>query len=385
MTELDILVTILFMTVIGALIGGFTNYIAIKMLFRPYKALYIGKWRLPFTPGLIPKRRDELSTQLGRTIVQHLLTPETFKKRFFNEEMAQKTERWIQNQLNVHVFQSPRTLNGWLEGVGQHGVDARIEAKLDELVERQALSLASYIDGKTVGELVPDKWKEETELKMVQGAKYAIDRGSDFFASLEGRAAIKNLLDEFLASRGRIGSVLHSILGESRPLVDRLQPEIIKFLNSPRTFELVVTLAYGEWEKFQERKADDLLKEFDFEPLLLAVKQYAKEIANVEGRLNATLAETWPTGVEWTRTNFTPLVTEFIFQQGEEKLEEALLKVDIEGMVKTQVDSLPLERLEELVLGISQRELKMITALGFILGGFIGIFQGLFSIMMNSI
>ncbi|WP_152602441.1 DUF445 domain-containing protein, partial [Planococcus sp. CAU13] len=72
------------MALIGALIGGFTNFIAIKMLFRPYKTMYIGKWRVPFTPGLIPKRRDELSTQLGRTIVQHLLTPETFKKRFLN-------------------------------------------------------------------------------------------------------------------------------------------------------------------------------------------------------------------------------------------------------------------------------------------------------------
>lgn len=385
MTELNIFVTIFIMMIIGALIGGFTNYIAIKMLFRPYKALYIGKWRLPFTPGLIPKRRDELSTQLGRTIVQHLLTPETFKKRFFNEEMAQKTERWIQNQLNVHFFQSSRTINEWLEGVGQHGIDARVEAKLDELVDRQALSLAEYIEGKTVGELVPDKWKEETELKLVQGTKYAIDRGSDYFSSLEGRATIKNFLDEFLASRGRIGNMLHSLLGESRTIVDRIQPEIIKFLNSPRTFELVVTLAYGEWEKFQDRKADELLKEFDFKPALRTVKQYVRETANVEGRLNATLADTWPTGVEWTRTNFTPLVTEFIFQQGEEKLEEALLKIDIEGMVKTQVDSLPLERLEELVLGISQRELKMITALGFVLGGIIGVFQGLFSLMMNSL
>ncbi|MGI2329439.1 DUF445 domain-containing protein [Planococcus sp. YIM B11945] len=384
MTELNILVTILFMTVIGALIGGFTNYIAIKMLFRPYKALYIGKWRLPFTPGLIPKRRDELSTQLGRTIVQHLLTPETFKKRFFHEEMVEKTESWIQNQIEVQVFQSPNSLNDWLGAVGQQNIEARVEAKLDGLVERQALLLASHIDGKTVGELIPDRWKEETELKMVNGVKYAIDRGSDYFASLEGRATIKNFFDEFLASRGRIGNMLHSLLGESRTIVDRIQPEIIKFLNSPRTFELMVTLAYGEWEKFQDRKADDLLKEFDFGPAIETVKQYVKETANVDGRLNATLADTWPTGLEWTRTNFTPLVTEFIFQQGEEKLEGVLRKIDIEGMVKTQVDSLPLERLEELVLGISQRELKMITALGFILGGFIGIFQGIFSITINS-
>ena len=49
------------MAFIGALIGGITNHLAIKMLFRPHEAKYIGSWRVPFTPGLIPKRRDELA------------------------------------------------------------------------------------------------------------------------------------------------------------------------------------------------------------------------------------------------------------------------------------------------------------------------------------
>lgn len=382
---MNILLTIGLMALIGALIGGFTNFVAIKMLFRPYKAMYIGKWRLPFTPGLIPKRRDELSTQLGRTIVQHLLTPETFKKRFLNEEMSTKAERWLQNQLDRHVFQSANSINDWLESAGQQGIPGKIEMKLDELVDRQAQSLQSYTEGKTIRELLPENWREETELKMIQGLKYVIDQGSDYFASVEGRQTIKTFMDEFLSSRGRLGNMLHSLFGESKVLVDRIQPEIIKFLNSPRTFELMATLAYGEWEKLQDRKADDLLKEFDFGPALDAVKQYVKETVNVEGRLDATLAETWPTGLEWTSKNFTPLVVEFAFQQGETKLEEALQKINMEGMVKEQVDSLPLSRLEELVLGISQRELKMITALGFLLGGIIGVVQGVLSLTLNTL
>ena len=43
------------------------------MLFRPHEAKYIGSWRVPFTPGFIPKRRDELAKQLGNTVIQHLL------------------------------------------------------------------------------------------------------------------------------------------------------------------------------------------------------------------------------------------------------------------------------------------------------------------------
>ena len=51
---------ILFMVVVGAVIGGVTNVIAIRMLFHPFKPYYIFKMRIPFTPGLIPKRREKL-------------------------------------------------------------------------------------------------------------------------------------------------------------------------------------------------------------------------------------------------------------------------------------------------------------------------------------
>ncbi|WP_033543271.1 DUF445 family protein, partial [Planococcus sp. CAU13] len=309
---------------------------------------------------------------------------ETFKKRFLNEEMSAKAEKWLHNQLDRHVFQSPNTINEWLESAGQTGIPEKIEIKLDELVDRQVLSLQDYAEGKTIRELMPENWREETELKILQGLKYAIDQGSDYFSSMEGRHTIRTFMDEFLSSRGRFGNMLHSLFGEARLLVDRIQPEIIKFLNSPRTFELLATLAYGEWEKLQDRKAEDILKEFDFEPAIDAVKQYVKETANIEGRFDATLAETWPTGLEWTSKNIILLVVEFAFEQGEVKLEEALQKINMEGMVKEQVDSLPLNRLEELVLGISQRELKMITALGFLLGGVIGVVQGILSLALNT-
>ena len=57
-----------------------------KMLFRPHRPIYIGKFQVPFTPGLIPKRRDELAVQLGKMVVEHLLTPEGIGKKLTNEE-----------------------------------------------------------------------------------------------------------------------------------------------------------------------------------------------------------------------------------------------------------------------------------------------------------
>lgn len=50
--------------IIGSVIGYFTNFLAIKMLFRPLKPVKIGSFTLPFTPGIIPKRKNQLAKAL---------------------------------------------------------------------------------------------------------------------------------------------------------------------------------------------------------------------------------------------------------------------------------------------------------------------------------
>jgi len=57
--------------IIGALIGAFTNFIAIKMLFRPLKPVMIGRFKLPFTPGIIPRHQEELANALSETVYKN--------------------------------------------------------------------------------------------------------------------------------------------------------------------------------------------------------------------------------------------------------------------------------------------------------------------------
>lgn len=45
---------------VGGIIGYVTINIAIRMLFRPHKAKYLLGLKIPFTPGIIPKRRGAL-------------------------------------------------------------------------------------------------------------------------------------------------------------------------------------------------------------------------------------------------------------------------------------------------------------------------------------
>ncbi len=58
----------------GAFIGWFTNYVVIRMLFRPLRPWRVLGFRLPLTPGIIPAKRHDLAVNIGRMVGDRLLT-----------------------------------------------------------------------------------------------------------------------------------------------------------------------------------------------------------------------------------------------------------------------------------------------------------------------
>jgi uncharacterized membrane protein YheB (UPF0754 family) len=84
--------------VAGAIIGYFTNDIAISMLFRPYHARFIGKFKIPFTPGLIPANQARLAQKISDTIMGSLLTPQELQnlaKRLLQTERVEAAITWL--------------------------------------------------------------------------------------------------------------------------------------------------------------------------------------------------------------------------------------------------------------------------------------------------
>lgn len=82
----------------GGVIGYFTNDLAIKMLFRPYRPILVGGQPLPFTPGLIPRNQERLAKRVADTIMRSLLTPEelqTLARRLLQTERMQGAIRWL--------------------------------------------------------------------------------------------------------------------------------------------------------------------------------------------------------------------------------------------------------------------------------------------------
>ncbi|WP_374965283.1 DUF445 domain-containing protein [Lysinibacillus sp. RS5] len=373
----NFLVTLLFMAVIGAAIGGVTNHLAIKMLFRPHEAIYIKNWRVPFTPGLIPKRRDELAKQLGLTVVNYLLTPETFRKKFFSKDIQDKVEQFVQTKVEETIFTNDKTIQDWLTLAGFSNMPATIEQKVEAIVEGQFESVKNTLSTKSIRTLLSADIQNAIDAKIPLAVGHILEKGEDYFLSPEGEMTIKAMIDDFLSSKGSLGGMINMFLGDSSSLVAKVQRELVKFMQAPGTSALLTKIFTQEWEKLKERPAMDFMQDIHFEPILSKLQTYVKEQLAVEERLNHPISHYWPEGNSWMKETIIPQVIEKAFVKAEDKLEDVLERLNLQEVVREQVDSFPVEKLEELVLGISKREFKMITVLGAVLGGLIGIVQGL--------
>lgn len=374
---MNLLTSIIVMALIGAILGASTNHLAIKMLFRPYKPIYIGKWQLPFTPGLIPKRRGQLAISLGETVTQHLLTPETFRKKLMSPEVRNAVLTFAQDKVDTTIFKSEKSINEWLALAGYSHFPQLVEEKVDAVIDEQFESIKNTLSKKKLNELIPGQIQDVINKKIPKVVGDLLKKGEDFFLSAEGEVVINNMLNDFLASKGSFGGMIQMLLGDSKGIVEKLQREIIKFLRAPGTTHLLVSIVSKEWDNLRERPAMDFLTEVEFEPIAKNVKEYAKKQMAISERLDKTIAEYWPSGADWARNDMIPKLVDRGFVEAEKKLADVVERLNLKEVVSEQVDSFPVERLEELVLGISKRELKMITYLGGVIGGLIGIAQGI--------
>ncbi len=373
----------LFLAGVGAVIGATTNYIAIKMLFRPYKPIYFKKWRLPFTPGLIPKRRDVLAVQLGKTVSEYLLTPDTIKKKFLSKEIQNNVLSFAQRKVSEEIFTPNKSIKHWLDIAGFSSLPQTVEGKIDVVIYNQFESMKHVLSTKTIQEILPQDLELVIDQKVDEAVLQILKKGEDYFLSPEGSLTIKNMIDDFLNSKGSFGGMIQMFMGDSLSLVDKVQRELIKFLQAPGTRELLQRIFATEWEKIKKRQAMDFMKDVNFDTIVGSIQAYTKEQLSIHSRIDKTISDYWPQGEAWANDELLPKMIDKVFLAAEGKIEDVLKRLNLAEVVREQVDSFPIAKLEELVLGIISRELRMITWLGGIIGGLVGVIQAVIVYMTN--
>ncbi|ATD47375.1 DUF445 family protein [Clostridium perfringens] len=206
---------------IGAVIGYITNWLAIKMLFRPREAKYIFGMKLPFTPGLIPKEKSRIANKVGETVGTHLLNSDSLSKALKDDKIKAKFNEIAKEKIN-QVINSNSTLE---------------EALKNTLGENYYALKGNMIDNiaKTILESIQEEeFKNKVKFYIVDSIKERLNKNPekiiDFINSNKFREVIINTLEEE-KTRDIIGKALLKevkTLGKEDLTIEEVIPENIK-------------------------------------------------------------------------------------------------------------------------------------------------------------
>ena len=378
---MNIWLSMLTTTGLGAIIGGFTNHLAIKMLFRPHHPMYIGKFQVPFTPGLIPKRRDELAVQLGKMVVEHLLTPEGIGKKLTNEEFQKGLIHWAQVEVDK-VMANEQSLRHMLEKWDVAHVEKEATEKIEQVITEKIQAFLEEYYTYTWEQALPHSVHEKIENAIPNVSTFILKRAIHFFESEEGKSRLSKMIDDFFASRGALLNLVGMFLGNVS-VVDRVQPEVIKFLGQDGTKQLLTDVLQKEWEKLKGRDVKEVETFVEKEMIASSILSAVKVEETVGKFLNQSVQQVCEPVRETIIEKVVPSAVTKGLEWGAENVESILHNLHLAEIVQQEVSTFSTERLEDLVLSITKKELKMITYLGALLGGMIGIVQGLLLLFLK--
>ena len=90
----------LIMIIISGAIGWITNWVAIKMLFRPHKEINFGLFKIQ---GLIPKRKSEIGTGIASIIQNELISVKDVISNIDREEFSKRLNSLIDDVLDKNL------------------------------------------------------------------------------------------------------------------------------------------------------------------------------------------------------------------------------------------------------------------------------------------
>lgn len=249
---------------LGAVIGAFTNKLALVMLFRPYSAKKIGKLTLPFTPGLIPKNRKRIAEAIARNISTQLITADAVKE----EMKASSVSNTLKEGVRSAVFNGNAKISDILASKDTDVLSCRISNLLSSYIvgEISNLDLNSTFD-----KLVKSFLSKMPLLGMMFSSGTAgistqlADMAREYISS-DGQKAIEKIVkakvDELFSSN--ISEVLDKLaLGDE--FIDSVSSSLSALLSSSfLSMDLdkhIYSITYTQIEKMDVRDIEKIIKD----------------------------------------------------------------------------------------------------------------------------
>jgi uncharacterized membrane protein YheB (UPF0754 family) len=207
-------------SLIGAIIGYVTNFIAIKMLFRPYKSKKIAGITI-IPQGIIPKEKKNLAKNVANVVQNHLLDVDEIHKLLNSEKFQNEIKNMISDK--VDNFELPN---------------------ISEFIKNNPQKVATNIS-EFVMEMIKTKFPFAMAILNEEIIMTMVSENIDKLAT-----KVDNMID------------LEKVVDKEK-IKQNLQKEAINFLEK-ESYEIIKNLKIGELvenkvNSFDEKRLEDML------------------------------------------------------------------------------------------------------------------------------
>ena len=179
---------------IGALIGYITNFIAVKMLFHPYNPIKIFGFTLPFTPGIIPKRKPKLAKAISNAVGNELFTEDDLSDILRSDAIKATVSDAIYTKAEEIISKTPKELS--LE-ITSEEKSLEIKDKTCALVTEKIIEGAKEID---IGAIISERGADIIKEKRASLGMFGMFITDDLINSLLDQ--FKDKVNEFIDTDG---------------------------------------------------------------------------------------------------------------------------------------------------------------------------------------
>ncbi len=363
---------------LSAAIGYITNYIAIEMLFKPYKQdkrhplsiITFGYWK----QGLVPKNKSRIGKEAGQQIEGKLLNPDKMA-----DELCEMVMGFVQN---------PGVMDNLRDGI-------------QDLVQRNEKAIVGFIVSKVEESLVSALGKIVTSERLCQFWEEVI---SPQLTSGTNRELIANHITESLQRKSP--QFIEVAREEIRKFAfDYLNDNMFtKFAAKPLSDGLVEFICWNDIERrLRYKLGDENTMKLLEEELLICFDKFTVWIKSPEStpKIEAFANTIRAKVSEFLRSYINDTLPELAIKtmQSEELwnwIQKTLLpslKVKIETLIKTYgkdkiieklnlshriaeaVDKQDVKEFHDMINSVAAEHLGAIQVLGYILGGIVGLAQ----------
>ncbi|HMV45648.1 MAG TPA: DUF445 family protein [Leptospiraceae bacterium] len=386
LSEKNIWIDAGFIICMAGIVGYYTNFLAIKMLFQPKQGKVLG-WE-----GLVPKNKANIAKSLGQSIQTNLLAPEIILEYVYERKLietgTQKVGEWLDELLKDQVFRD------------------KVTEKIISLLQEKGPELLSQIFNFTE-ETLKDIARNPEEIKKVweqirfrineylqsrQNREYLVTQTRKIILEELPRLSVvlNNAIDEYLKQKDTIGNIgfgIKKIISfDNAALQDLLQKFIEDEDTTNQLMGVMDILVLDLQKKMEAQETQDYIIT-QVKDWFDVASEYSRKtfLPSAIERLKKYLDDP----DNWDKVgNYSFKVLDYAkdkslefmqSQEGSEYLKTNIAKiihqVNVTNLVEEQVMKLDTDELEKMILDNTGGNLVMIQFLGGVLGLIAGFIQ----------